>query len=475
MIRLANINPPSRPPTRVPQGNVVPALVALVAVGWLIGTFIATPAPFRPPANDAANYSLLAPNPAPTDWPWLRGPLHSGVAPAGRAPQTWSAGEQVAWRISLAGVRHSSPIVCGPRVWMTVIETTPPQVALLSFDLVRGDLATSTILTRDPSPRELTPRTPAAPSPAGDGELVFVPFEQHQRMFLAAVDRAGNVRWQQECGPAPARQPSGASPVVCGPLVILACESRGQGLVRWATDSSVVALHRQTGHVVWRIPRPAADPVATPVLATLAGRSQLVLAGRRGVDSFNPTTGEPLWNVRWSAQRGPSAVTFHDSEVFVSSRLPQAEVVAIRADGSGDVTETHVVWRQNQVASEGPAPIVSGDELLVLEDQGALSCLALATGELRWRKRLTGRFAASPTLIGDALYCSNTTGTTYVLRPAERGELLAENLLHGGAQSSLAVSGDRLLLQCGEALYCLQQSSILPVVARPTPDRAVLR
>ncbi len=261
------------------------------------------------------------------------------------------------------------------------------------------------------------------------------------------------------------------SPVISGSLVIVSADQSGAQKDRLRSASFLAALHRQTGEIIWRISRPAGDSYGTPVVARIAGRDQLVLPGRRGVMAYDPADGTMLWTCRWTADRPVGSVAFDDQCVFASIRYPREQIVCIRADGTGDVTSTHVVWRERRSASDIPSPLICEDDLLILADDGVLTCMEKGTGTVRWKKRLDGRFSASPIAIGKYVYCVNEAGHTYVIDRTTRGEVVGENPVGQGCFAPPAVTGSRLLFRSAQGLLMVQPPSPAPYVDAPTPER----
>ena len=194
----------------------------------------------------------------------------------------------------------------------------------------------------------------------------------------------------------------------------------------------------------------------------------MLLAGKGSVASYDPATGDALWTCRWSVQRASNTLAFDEDHVFASARYPQGELLCIRADGQGDVTSTHVVWREKQAASEVPSPVVHEGLLYSLGDDGILTCLDASTGKVLWKRRLGGSMSSSPLIAGGHLYCCNEEGVTFVMKLGGRGEVIAENALGDGLFASPVVSGDRLYLRTLHGLHCvIEPAGTAPVAERP--------
>ena len=171
-----------------------------------------------------------------------------------------------------------------------------------------------------------------------------------------------------------------------------------------------------------------------------------------------------------SADRTANTLAFDRDRVFASARHPHEELICIKADGRGDVTNTHVVWRETHAASDVPSPIVHEGLLYSLGDGGMLACLDAETGRTLWKRRLEGNATSSPLIANGHLYCCNEQGVTFVIKLGGRGEVMAENSLGDGLFASPVVSGDRLYLRTLTGLHCVVRPTAVPIADRPEGD-----
>jgi outer membrane protein assembly factor BamB len=458
--------PPDAPP--VPTEHRLPRwlwragapVCAALAVVWALN---ATAVRAVAPSKDRPPLQLAHPKPAPSDWPGWRGANQQGRADeAATPPVQWSPSVPPAWTTELPGDGQSSPCVWGDAVFVTVAGPRSPSVILLKLDRESGRILWQTELTQATAS--------AASTPACDGHLVFVSVVEQGQVCLCAVDFSGALQWKQPAGPYDSPRPYRASPVVHGSLVYVAVDHRGSRLDRWRPSSTLTAFHRRTGEIVWRALRPNGDSEGTPVVATIAGRAQVVLAGRQAITSYDPETGATLWTCRWSAERVTGSVACDDRHVYACARHPDAETLCIAADGDGDVTETHVVWRERRSATDGPSPTVIGPAVVLLGNQGLLTALDRKSGRLLWQRRLPGEFALSPVAVRNRLYCTNRDRVTIVVDCDRRGEVLAENALGQSIAAPLAVSGHRLIV-CGERQLLMLTPPARDIYAGELPPR----
>ncbi len=183
------------------------------------------------------------------------------------------------------------------------------------------------------------------------------------------------------------------------------------------------------------------------------GQWQLVSPGSKACYSYEPRTGKELWHVRHTAHTSVLRPLFsHDLAIFCTG-LGGPQLWAVRPDGRGDVTATHVAWKATQGAPRTPSPIVVGDLLYMVEDSGLVTCLEVATGKEVWKERLGGNYAASPIYADGRLYLCSQQGKTTVLKPGRTFEALAANTLESGFMASPAVAGSALFLRTRTHLY----------------------
>ena len=295
----------------------------------------------------------------------------------------------------------------------------------------------------------------ASSTPACDGQFDYVASSVNGALWVTAVDFAGRIEWRHEAGPYSSEWGYGSSVAIHKSVVIVSADNRGNTVDRLMGSSWLAAIDRRTGEIVWRVKRVEGDSFGSPIVAHVAGRDQLLLAGKETITSYDPVTGDIVWKCRWESKRTANTVALDDLHVFASTRQPQGEILCIRADGEGDVTATHVVWREKKSACDVPSPCVYEGRLYVLGDDGVLTCLNASDGKMTWKRRLGGNVSSSPLIAGEHLYCCNEDGQTFVVNLAGRGEIVAENSLGHGILASPIVSRDRLYIRTLTGLYCI--------------------
>jgi outer membrane protein assembly factor BamB len=348
------------------------------------------------------------------------------------------------------GRGHSSPVVWGDRVFLTTADEQAQTQSVLAFDRNTGKLLWDLVAHKGGLMKKHNKNSHASATPACDGERVFSVFLSNKALHVTATDLDGKLKWQQEVGAFTPEHGYGASPVLHGGLVIV----DGASL----KDGFLVALDRQTGKQIWKVDRETKGKhgnYATPVVATVAGKPQLILSGMLEITSYDPDTGKKLWSCAGAAEVTACTAACSDKLVFASGGYPEKELLAVRADGSGDVSKSHVVWRTGKGVTYVPSPLYHDGYLYVVNDNGIASCLEAETGKQVWQERIDGEFSSSPVLVGDLLYVVNEAGKLYVLKTGPKFEVVATNDLGDGGFATPTVCGGQIFLRTNQSLYCI--------------------
>lgn len=388
---------------------------------------------------------------ARADWPEFRGPGKQGVI-AAELPKVWSSDQNVAWRTELPGSGWSSPIVVGDAIYLTAAipnATSDIQLVLLKIDARTGKLSDPVVLFEQSksAPKIHQKNSHASPTPVFDGKLLYLHFG-HQGSACCKLD--GTVVWRNsELSYAPVHG-NGGSPVVTDDLMIF---TRDGGDI-----SKITALNKATGVVAWEVQRGVkADrsfSFCTPLLIQSAGQPQLIVPGSDVVQSINPKTGDEIWRVTYTGFSVVPRPVFEAGLVFISTGFMQANLMAIDPNGQGDVTESHVKWSMKNAVPKTSSFIADRGRVMMVSDNGGLTCLDSKTGTEIWRKRLGGDFSASLLLANDHLYAFNETGACSVLDISKpEPELVSTNDLQERTLASPSVVGNDLLVRTAAALY----------------------
>ncbi len=433
--------------------------------------------------------ALLVSSAAADDWPQFRGPEGQGHAEQGRQghsrvaglPLNWSETENVTWKVPVEGCGWSSPVICGNEIWMTTALVTPatpedakrkldtlefavpnPVVAdrvvlkVVAVDRGNGQLIRSVTLFDIDEPLQICAvNSYASPTPVVEPGRLYCDFGAMGTVCLDTT--TGKILWKRHL-PIEHQVGPGSSPVVYGKLLLL---------IRDGCDVQyVTALDKQTGETVWKTSRPPIDATytpykkafSTPLVIEHAGRRQMIAMAARWIVSYDPDSGKELWRVdTGSTFSNSSRPVYGHGLVFVTTAFGGTELLAIRPDGRGDVTETHVAWTTRRQVPRTPSPLLVGNELYTISDGGVATCMDAVTGKVHWAERLLSKCSASPILAADRIYFFAEDGKTSAIRPGTEFTQLAESQLAGRIMASVAVADGAFFLRSDTHLYRIEQ------------------
>ncbi len=383
---------------------------------------------------------------AADDWPAIRGPTGQGHSAERGLPFEWSESKNIVWKTPITGRGWSSPVVAGGRVWVTTAtRERGASLRLLAFDVASGHEVVNVEVFRIGSADLLNIKNShASPTPIVDGDRVYVHFGAEG---TAALTTSGEILWtarfryQSQHG-------MGGSPVLFGDLLILSCDG--------SDDAFVVALDTKTGKARWRTGRrqPADQAYTTPLIVRIGDRDAVVSVGAFRATAYDAQTGKEIWRVSYGDgfSNVPSPVFGHGL-VYIATGFQQPSLIAVRPDGQGDVTKSHVAWKLERAAPLTPSPLMVGDELYVVNDVGIATCLDARTGTTRWVQRLGGNYSASPVAADGRIYFLSEEGVATVIEPGTAFRRLATNTLEGDTLASMAVSGGSIFIRSASHLY----------------------
>jgi outer membrane protein assembly factor BamB len=401
---------------------------------------------------------LLAPRGLGADWTEFRGPTGQGLAAEKGLPVEWSSTKNVAWKTALPGSGWSSPIVLQGRVYLTAAVPIngggPGDLSLRALCLDAADGKTlwdREVFRQDGSrsPRIHGKNSHASPTPLTDGKHLYVHFG-HQG--TACLDLEGKIVWTNRTLTYKPVHGAGGSPILVDDLLVFSCDGGDRRFV--------VALDKGTGKVRWKTDRQAEAPkkfsFSTPLLIEVQGQKQIVSPGSNGVCAYEAAAGKEIWRVRYDGYSViPRPVCGHGL-VFLSSGYDSPTLLAIRPEGSGDLTEKNVVWTLKKGAPHTPSPLLVGDELYMVSDRGIATCVDARTGKEHWQKRLGGNFSASPLHADGKIYLQSEEGTTTVIAAGPTFQQLARNVLGERSLASFAAADGALFIRTDKHLYRIQ-------------------
>jgi outer membrane protein assembly factor BamB len=279
-----------------------------------------------------------------------------------------------------------------------------------------------------------------------DGDRVFVHFGA---AGTAALTTSGEIVWKTRLS-YQSQHGNGGSPIVYKDLLIVSCDG--------SDEAYVIALDKATGKTRWKRRRrfPFDQAYSTPLVIRVGERDQIISVGAYRAAAYDPASGEEIWRVSYDEgfSNVPRPVYGHGL-VYVATGLQQPSLIAVRADGKGDVTKTHVAWRLTRGAPYTPSPLLVGSELYVVSDLGIVTCVDAVTGTVYWQQRIGGNHSASPVFAAGRIYFLSEEGVATVIAPGRTFQKLATNVLDGATLASMAVIDASILVRTQSHLYRL--------------------
>ena len=398
---------------------------------------------------------------AEDQWSQFRGPTGDGHA-SGELPLKWGEKKNVVWKTEIHDRGWSSPVIWQNCVWLTTALDNGRKLFAVCLDRESGKIIHDIHIFDVKKPQRVAAiNSYASPTPAIEEGRVYVHYGTYG---TACLDSAtGGTLWTRRdlnCDHEAAAGPGGSIFLV-GDLLVMNVDGRD---VQY-----VIALDKTTGKDVWKTKRSAdysAVPVnqrkayCTPTLISWRDRKQLVSPAAKAVISYDPASGKELWRVRhrgWSVAPRP---IFGHGMVFVIMDHDRPELWAIKPDGKGDVTESHIVWKQKRGMPPRSSPLLVDDLVFVVNHDGIASCIEAKTGEPVWKKRLDGDYSASLFQAGGRIYFFNEDAACTVVKASRKYEILAKNALADERlMASPAAAGNSLFVRTEKHLYRIEDPS----------------
>lgn len=401
-------------------------------------------------SNSTANLNPSSPtNTLTENWPSWRGPRGDGTSSETNLPTHWDSTKNVLWKTPVPGIGHASPIVWGNRLFTVTALPESQERILLCYDCKSGKLMWQVTVITAALEKKHKDNSYASGTPATDGKLVYMSFMDGKDVVVAAYDFAGNQIWLQRPGTFTSPHGYSCSPALYEDKVIINGDSK--------SDAFVAALDRTDGHTLWKIPHenPALS-FSTPIFRELAGRKQMIYCGNQQVAAYNPDDGSRYWFVSGPSQDFCASPVYSEEAglILISSSWPERHLLAIKPDGTGDVTNSHISWRSKKGAYYVPSPICAGKYFLSTMTNGQVYCFEAATGTILWKEDL-GKQYPSAVLAEGLVYMPNDDGVITVIKPGPTFEQVAKNVLGEPMHASPAISNGRIYLRGDKHLYCI--------------------
>ena len=393
------------------------------------------------------------------NWPQWRGPLLDGASSEKNLPVRWGPEENVTWKTALPEWSGSTPIIWDNHIFLNVAEKD--SLALWALDRTQGTVRWKRPLGAGNV--KMRKQNMSSPSPVTDGKSVWV---MTGTGVLKCFDFNGNEIWardiQKDYGKFGLNWGYASSPLFYDNALFVPVLHG----MRTDEPSYILRIEAKTGKTVWRSERvtPAImespDSYITPGLLRQGSRVELIISGGDCVTGHDLSTGAELWRAYGlNPENNPTyrivnSPLISDGMIYVGSKYKP--YLAVRAGGKGDVTKSHVAWTFAN-GPDVPTPVIEGDRLYIIRDNGVVFCLDKKTGqEVYGQQRLkTGTYSSSPVLADGKIYVTSEEGLTTVFKTGPTFEIIAENALSDYCLSSPAISDGQIFIRTAQTLYCI--------------------
>lgn len=390
---------------------------------------------------------------AAENWPEFRGPHGDGRSNEPNLPTKWSEKENVVWKTPIQGKAWSSPVVWDNQVWVTTATPDGKKLSAVGVDLETGKVVHDVVVFEIEKPQFVIERNSYASStPVIDAGRLFVHYGSHG---TACIDTSsGKVLWKRQDLPCNHHRGAASSPIGFENLLILTFDG--------FDVQYLVALDKKTGETVWKRDRniqydsdngDIKKAYGTPLVFQFGGKAQLYSPSAGASIAYDPRTGEELWRVKSGGMNASARPVFAHDQLFATTADGGFKLFAVKPDGQGDVTKSHVLWKQTKGVPKHSSQVIVGDLMFMCAESGVLTCIDLKDGEVVWQERFGGSFTASPLVAGNHVYFFSEDGSCPVVAAGRKYELLASNKLDDGFMASPAAAKNSLILRTTKNLY----------------------
>lgn len=418
-------------------------------------------------------------------WPSFRGPWSCGYLDNVKTPTTWSvdSSKNIKWKTTIPGLGHSCPIIWDNYLFVTTASSEKQDESLkvglygdidmaddngvLEFKVYCLDKSNGNIIWERvahkgiPKSKRHTKSSQANCTPATDGKHLVVLFGSEG---LFCYDLKGNLLWQKDLGimnPGPYNEPSvewghASSPIIYKNYVIIQCDK--------SVDSYLTALKIEDGKEIWRTKRDEVSTWGTPNIYSSNGKTQIVVNGYKHMGGYDLETGKEMW---WMSDGGDAPATTpviaHDIIFICNAHGKYSPIYAIKPDATGNITlapdstkNKYIAWSIKRGGAYMVSPLIYGDYLYNLRNNGELTCFDAKTGELKYKESLKDAFTASGIAADGKIYYSSENGSIYVIKAGAEFKLLAKNEMKDICMASPAISGNVLFFRTQHYLIAIE-------------------
>ena len=403
-------------------------------------------------AADVSSYNM---DDVAKNWASFRGPNGAGISTHTNVPARWDGktGEGILWKTEIPLPGNNSPVVWGDRVFLSGADPNSRQV--FCFDTSSGGLLWKGDVLGLPKSNEepldvMEDTGLAAPTLATDGRRVYAIFPTGD---VGCFDFKGKKAWEKNLGRPDSSYGYASSLAMYQNLLLIQYD---QGGVE-DNKSELIAIDGFSGRVVWQKKRPVGNSWSSPIVASIGEQFQVITCADPWIIAYNPADGAELWRVNCLSGDIASSPIFANGLVFVIE--PYSKLVAIKPDGKGDVTETHIAWISEEGGPDICSPVSNGESILLLATEGFLECYKVSDGKKLWDKDLDEYFLASPSLVGSNLYLLSEKGVMFIAEAESEYKEFAKCELDEKCHASPAFADGRIYIRGVENLYCIGSSN----------------
>jgi hypothetical protein len=382
------------------------------------------------------------------NWPNWRGPNGDGTSMETDLPLRWDSVTNVVWKSPVPGIGHSSPIIWEDKLFTLSALPEAEEKVLLCYNSNNGELLWQRTVLKTTLERMHADNSYASGTPATDGKLVYLSILDVDDV-VAAYDFEGNQVWLQRIGKYASPHGFSISPALFEDKVFINGNSKG--------DHFFAALDKTDGQVVWKkMQENSSHSFSTPIFIEVAGEVQMIFAGNKEVASYNPNDGSKYWYVNGPSQDFCSTPVYDEKTglLIVSSAWPKRILCAIKTDGEGEVSESHVVWQTLQGAVYVPSPVCAEEYVFTTMTNGTVYCTNIETGDSLWTEKM-GKQYSSPVVADGLVYMPNDEGIISVIKPGPTFDPIARNVLGERLISSAAISNGKIYLRGEKHIFCI--------------------
>jgi outer membrane protein assembly factor BamB len=393
---------------------------------------------------------------AQDNWPEFRGPAGNGHATARNLPIKWSEKENIVWKTAIHDKGWSSPVIWGKTIWMTTATEDGKQLFGVCVELDSGKVLHDIKVFDVEKPAFCHPfNSYASSTPVIEEGRVYLHFGSAGTACVETT--SGKVLWTRRDLPCDHFRGAGSSPILYKDLLILSFDG--------FDFQYLAALDKTTGRTVWKTDKKIDYPnddgdwkkaYSTPQVITVKGKPQLISPSAEATIAYDPLSGKEVWRVHHGGMNASARPLFGHGRVYLTSGHGTT-LVAVRPDGSGNVTKTHIDWSINKGVPTRSSLLLLDDLLFMVSDKGVAASVEAKTGMQVQQLRLGGDFSASPIFADGRIYFAGQEGNTYVVKPGREMKLLATNRLDDGCMASPAVVDRAIFLRTKTHLYRIEK------------------